>query len=105
MTTTQDRYQTILSSWFECLKQWSIGGSLSTTAEHVLDGIGEYAKPQAKLRLLSYFYYSVAGNFEALPEIVLLSAEDSCRRLRLSKVHSVSSHRRMWFALPTATQA
>lgn len=73
---TQEKLNQVLGSWYELLTGWSLDGSLATTAEHVLKLDGENAIDGADAQLQSYVDQWAAGEFDELPQIVLLSHDD-----------------------------
>ena len=76
MATAQDRLNQILPSWYDLLTQWSLDGSLVAAATDALMLDSSNAKEGSKGLLQSYISQWSAGNFQNLPQIVLLSAED-----------------------------
>ena len=70
MVATGKTLLDFLPSWYDQLQHWSLGGQLSAAAQEALLLDGE---PQALKDLVSQWS---AGNFQAVPEIVLLSNAD-----------------------------
>jgi len=76
MLTTQERLDQTLIPWYDLLRSWAADGSLASTAEHVLDLVGENAIEGADDLLQSYTSQWSLGVFESLPTIVTLSNDD-----------------------------
>ena len=76
MATAQDRLNQILPSWYDLLTQWSLDGSLVAAATDAMMLESSNAKEGCKGLLQSYVAQWSAGNFQGLPQILLLSAAD-----------------------------
>ena len=76
MRTAQGKFDQTLISWYDLLSGWVANGSLTSTAEQILNIDGENAVEVADDLLQSYINRWSLGNYESLPPIALPSTGD-----------------------------